>query len=374
MPTEATEKEAKTYAPSGLLQYLPAIYSEDPFLGQFLLAFEKILLGREDSPPVLYIGASDSKDGRPRWVARTRGDAFARVRTESVPPTAQDSTSDLVELDDDDPDIVHRLFADAGNGWLFGYDLLIETVAATPPRFSVTVRALGDAYLQRLAARPEFRGLVLHPSYDASAFPAAPQLVGDGDAFALVVLQNRQTGTKTVDTIQVASGDPDLNPKGLEQIIDGLAALYDPINTPEEFLPWLSQWTALSLRADMTIEQQRRFVAQVIQLYRYRGTQENLLNLLELFLTATPTIVVDDAEPYFFHVTIKLPRMSQEFTRRQFEIAQALVEQEKPAHTDYKLLLDTPTMQIGTYSTVGVDTLLGTTEEDSTQASNPPAK
>ena len=205
MPTETT------YTPSGLLQYLPAIYSEDPFLGQFLLAFEKILLGREDSP--------------------------------------------------------------------------------------------------------------------ASA-----------------------------------ASDPDLNPKGLEQIIDGLATLYDPLNTPDEFLPWLSKWTALSLRADMTLEQQRKFVEQVIQLYQYRGTQENLLNLLELFLTATPTIEVDDKVPYFFHVTIKLPRMAQEFTRRQFEIAQALVELEKPAHTDYKLLLDTPTLQVEKYSTVGVDTLLGTTE------------
>lgn len=244
MSTEATEREEKTYAPSGLLQYLPAIYAEDPFLGQFLLAFEKILLGRDDSP------SPDSSTG---------------------------------ESEDN---------SDAKSGG--------EPVAPAP--------------------------------------------------------------------------DPDLNPKGLEQIIDGLATLYDPINTPEEFLPWLSKWTALSLRADMTLEQQRRFVAQVIQLYQYRGTQENLLNLLELFLTATPTIVVDDTEPYFFHVTIKLPRMSQEFTRRQFEIAQALVEQEKPAHTDYKLLLDTPTMQIGTYSTVGVDTLLGTTEEDSTQADNPPTK
>lgn len=33
---------------SGYLQYLPAIFSEDPFLGQFLKAFEKVLTGRED--------------------------------------------------------------------------------------------------------------------------------------------------------------------------------------------------------------------------------------------------------------------------------------------------------------------------------------
>jgi P2-related tail formation protein len=244
MSTEATQREERTYTPSGLLQYLPAVYAEDPFLGQFLLAFEKILLGRDDSP------SPDSSAG-----------------------------------------------------------------------------AVGG-----------------------------------------------ESGAKSGDGPAASAPDPDLNPKGLEQIIDGLATLYDPANTPEEFLPWLSKWTALSLRADMTLEQQRKFVEQVIQLYQYRGTQENLLKLLELFLTAAPTIVVDDTEPYFFHVVIKLPRMSQEFTRRQFEIAQALVEQEKPAHTDYELKLDTPTLQIGTYSTVGVDTLLGTAEEDSAQANNPPAK
>ena len=206
MPTETT------YTPgSGLLQYLPAIYAEDPFLGQFLLAFEKILLGREDSP-------TDAKPG---------------------------ST---------------------------------------------------------------------------------------------------------------------LNPYGLEQIIDGLATLYDPLKTPEEFLPWLSKWTALSLRADMTLEQQRRFVARVIHLYQYRGTEENLQELLKLYLTATPTITVDEKIPYYFRVTIKLARGEVQYIQRQFEIAQALVELEKPAHTNYELVLNTPSLQIGKYSRVGVDTLLGTAE------------
>jgi P2-related tail formation protein len=201
-----------TDTPSGaLLQYLPAIYAEDPFLGQFLLAFEKILLGRDDAP--------------------------------------------------------------------------------------------GKA----------------------------------------------ESGTE-------------MNPLGLEQIIDGLAKLYDPMNTPEEFLPWLSKWTALSLRADMTLDQQRRFVAKVIQLYQYRGTQGNLQELLSLYLKAIPTITVDDEIPYFFHVTIKLPRMDVQYTQRQFEIAQALVELEKPAHTNYDLVLNTPSLKVGEFSTVGVDTLLGTAE------------
>ena len=34
--------------PSNLLDYLPAIYQSDPFIGQYLLAFEKVLLGIND--------------------------------------------------------------------------------------------------------------------------------------------------------------------------------------------------------------------------------------------------------------------------------------------------------------------------------------
>lgn len=154
----------------------------------------------------------------------------------------------------------------------------------------------------------------------------------------------------------------DLNPAGLEQIIDGLAALYDPSNTPDEFLPWLAKWTALSLRADLSLSQQRQFVAKAISLYRYRGTQQNLQDLLKLYVDGIPDIAVDDKVPYYFRVTIKLARQPVQLIQRQFEIAQALIELEKPAHTNYELLLDTPTLIVGQFSTVGVDTLLGTPE------------
>jgi phage tail-like protein len=40
--------EPPSWPPSNLLRYLPAIYGECPFLGRFLLAFEKLLFGRDD--------------------------------------------------------------------------------------------------------------------------------------------------------------------------------------------------------------------------------------------------------------------------------------------------------------------------------------
>ncbi|MFK0735478.1 MAG: phage tail protein [Gloeotrichia echinulata GP01] len=40
-------------SPNSLIDYLPAIYQEDPFVGQFLLAFQKVLLGVDDTVPIL---------------------------------------------------------------------------------------------------------------------------------------------------------------------------------------------------------------------------------------------------------------------------------------------------------------------------------
>ncbi|HSN77447.1 MAG TPA: phage tail protein [Anaerolineae bacterium] len=172
--------------------------------------------------------------------------------------------------------------------------------------------------------------------------------------------------------------------QGLEETIAGLAAYYDPMQTPAEFLPWLAEWTAFTLRAALPIDKQRQFIANIIQLYRWRGTKQNLQNLLAIFTTGAPTISESPGEEFqigvhatvgedtylsggpahYFRVTIALPRMAESLRSRQLQIARALIELEKPAHSFYDLIPISPTMQIGVNSTVGVDTLLGTAEEN----------
>ena len=91
----------------------------------------------------------------------------------------------------------------------FGYELLVER-AAESRYFWVTVRALSEDYLRVLRERPAFRGRRLHPGYNATAFPASPQFLRDGDTFALDVFHNPRTGTKIVDVIQISLTDPSL--------------------------------------------------------------------------------------------------------------------------------------------------------------------
>jgi phage tail-like protein len=148
---------------------------------------------------------------------------------------------------------------------------------------------------------------------------------------------------------------------GLEESIEDLATLFDPAGTREDFLPWLSSWVAFTLRADLDVGRQRTFLANVVSLYRRRGTKDNLQSLLTIFTHGgLPTIVEDPTQPHYFHITMRLPQDTAEVQLRQSAIAHALIDLEKPAHTYYDLDLLFPTMQIHVTSTIGVDTLLGT--------------
>ncbi|HKX26164.1 MAG TPA: phage tail protein [Blastocatellia bacterium] len=171
------------------------------------------------------------------------------------------------------------------------------------------------------------------------------------------------------------------SPRGLEETIATLSALFDPKETRDDFIPWLAGWVALALRSDWTGPQQRDFLANIVPLYRRRGTKENLAELMKIYLGgATPEIIdVDESEfqigvhstvgkdtslsgtlaPHFFKVNVTMPNPDPAELERNQEIARALIELQKPAHTDFELHFVFTTMQIGKTSTIGKNTLLG---------------
>jgi len=159
--------------------------------------------------------------------------------------------------------------------------------------------------------------------------------------------------------------DADGGFEGLEQVINRIPALFDPHETEPEFLPWLSSWMAFTLRADLDEDHQRDFLAQVIPLYRQRGTKANLQKLLGIFTGGAPEITEGTADagedgPHSFHVTLTLNGTGTTEHLRDIAISRALIELEKPAHTTYSLGFIFPSMKVGITSTVGVDTLIGT--------------
>jgi phage tail-like protein len=133
---------------------------------------------------------------------------------------------------------------------------------------------------------------------------------------------------------------------GLQQAIEGVTELLDPATTGEEFLPWLAGWVGLVLRGDWDVPTRRRFIREIVPLYRLRGTKEGLRQMLTLY-TGQPVDIDDDQRvDHFFTVQLTLAQADPEQVRRIQQIARAIIDQEKPAHTVYALRVATPTMRL----------------------------
>ena len=134
---------------------------------------------------------------------------------------------------------------------------------------------------------------------------------------------------------------------GIEETIGRLPEHFDPETTPDEFLPWLAGWVALALRADWDATTKRGFVREIAPLYRLRGTRAGLERMLEIYTREAVTVddtVVDP--PHFFQVQLTLSDADPHRLRRKQEIARAIIDQEKPAHTFYALRVAVPTMRL----------------------------
>ena len=151
--------------------------------------------------------------------------------------------------------------------------------------------------------------------------------------------------------------DPYASQPSLEGYIDTLHTYFQPLGdttegsgeanaTPSEFLPWLASWVALSLRDDWSEDFKRRFMSRIVPLYRHRGTKAGLKELLELYTNETVNIYEFEHPPHYFQVEMTLSVQDRSVLRRTQQIARAILEQEKPAHTFYSLQILIPTMQI----------------------------
>jgi phage tail-like protein len=169
----------------------------------------------------------------------------------------------------------------------------------------------------------------------------------------------------------VLSGTDEEQP-GLETTIGRVADYLDPMTTEAEFLPWLAGWVTLSLRADWDEATKKSFIQQIVPLYRLRGTRAGLERMLELYTGQLPDIDDDFGEPaHYFQVQLTLREADPEQLQRKQEIARAIIDQQKPAHTFYALQVAVPTMRLVSTARqqelksplliLGENTLLGTT-------------
>jgi len=174
----------------------------------------------------------------------------------------------------------------------------------------------------------------------------------------------------------------DFDEEPLERHIANLHLFFNPHETPEEFLPWLAQWAALSFLSELSVKRRRKLLAAILPLYRIRGTRKYLEEILTLCLDAVPSVsdaplpsmrigdnstigsdtYLGGGAPHFFHVRLVAPRLDGPELETQCRLANSLIELNKPAHTYYELEIISRRMQVGVCSTVGLDTVLGASE------------
>jgi phage tail-like protein len=181
----------------------------------------------------------------------------------------------------------------------------------------------------------------------------------------------------SADARRVVPADTEI--EGLGEKIARLHRIFDPFETPEDFLPWLAEWAALSLRADLSSTRKRNLLANIIPLYRIRGTRKYLEEVLTLCVDAIVSVTdvgipafqleihstlgldsyIGGGAPFFFSVTLVAPKLNEREKEAQLAIAKSVVELAKPAHTTYELFMASPRMEVGIQSTIGINTVLG---------------
>jgi hypothetical protein len=160
------------------------------------------------------IGVNAQGTGTAKLIVSMKAGYYASFSTSPEPGTANTGgLSNSFAEPYFETNTIRRVFIDKDGSFYFGYALVIEPIASSK-QFRISVRPLGPEDEQELRARKTFQSRRLSLNYKPAALSSssAPQIIGDGDTFALDVLINPQTGDKITDIVTVSA-----SMKGLEE-------------------------------------------------------------------------------------------------------------------------------------------------------------
>jgi phage tail-like protein len=151
----------------------------------------------------------------------------------------------------------------------------------------------------------------------------------------------------------------------IETQVGAMSHYLEPRTTPKAFMPWLASWLGLELDERLIEERQRELIRAAIRLHRRRGTKSALQEYLEIYTAGRVQIVEHRAvdfclgaegklglgvalgtgnHPHTFTVTLTLPAdSSSEEAGDEVRVRRAvaaIIDAEKPAHTDYTLIVE----------------------------------
>ena len=143
-----------------------------------------------------------------------------------------------------------------------------------------------------------------------------------------------------------------------ESALEELDAFFDPLRTPDRFVPFLAGWMDLDRLFDETflisggsngsplptgLNRLRTLTAVAAHLSRWRGTEKGLIAFLEI-ATGAKGFAIDqplretDAQPAPFHIRVTAPAGVKVHRR----LIERIVESEKPAYVTWELTFRAP--------------------------------
>jgi len=129
--------------------------------------------------------------------------------------------------------------------------------------------------------------------------------------------------------------------------IDNFDLFLSPDMAPRAWLQWMAGWFDILLLPELPMDRQREIMRQIGWLFMRRGTPSGLQRLLELYFGVIPEIIED--EPCHFVVRLPLSQSNIKLSSqaaeddgghtvdRRTEIADRLIESQKPAFASYTL-------------------------------------
>jgi phage tail-like protein len=189
--------------------------------------------------------------------------------------------------------------------------------------------------------------------------------------------------SKTINTIsQCFYPLPEQTTAGIPATGEGTPGLPSGNGTPGEFLEWLSSWVGLVFKEDWKEDKKRKVLANIIPIYRMRGTKTGLevflnfytdggvtinddLGLFQVGVSSTVGVSTAFDLVHYFIVEIKLSETEQglEALERKKRVIKTIVDREKPVHVRYSLrwvnVQSLQLMEEGDFQTqVGINTFL----------------
>ena len=139
----------------------------------------------------------------------------------------------------------------------------------------------------------------------------------------------------------------------LENTIDNMAMYFDPLITPETFIPWLASWFNLVPDPTWTMKKWRELIKSAAILHRLRGTKRGLSEYLRIYTGSIPEISeyipgmsLDSETKLGVNTKLGSAGTGNHFTvmleldgnsEVDINTVKSIIDSQKPAHTVYTL-------------------------------------